>query len=273
MVRPRQAVRSVRFLTLHALAGLWLAGCAAHRPLPARPAPQTLPAAADLEAALTQRRAALQSLRALAQLRYRDPTESSSSREAIVVARPDHVRVEVLSLFGSLFVLTADGTTITAYARDEDTLYRGSASPEHLWRYTRLWMPVQELVDIVLGTPPVPTAKRGHVSFESDTGWIRLQHDLAPGSQAVWFSDTDAPVAAERRGADGEIQWHSTYGMYEDHAGIPIATRIGLEMPAWSRSVDLALRDLDVNPSLDDSIFALQAPPGSKVVQLDQTAD
>src|SRR5205823_5234338 len=127
------------------LFALLCSGCAAHRSLAPHLAPAVLPSTTDLQATLAARRDAVRSLRALARLRYRDPAESNSSREAIVVARPDRLRVEVLSVFGSVFVLTADDGALTAYARQEDTVYRGQASPENLWRYARLWLPVADL--------------------------------------------------------------------------------------------------------------------------------
>src|SRR5262245_32752525 len=149
---PARGARRHALLISLALTGLSIGCSARSRPLVAPPA--VLPSAGDLESALTARRDAVRSLRALARLKYRDPTESNTSREAIVVARPDRLRIEVLSLFGSVFVLTTDAGALTAYARQEDTLYRGQASPENLWRYARLWLPVADLVDLVLGTPP-----------------------------------------------------------------------------------------------------------------------
>jgi hypothetical protein len=260
-------------LSLSLVVGALSGGCAATRPVAPRPAPAVLPSAADLTAALATRRAAVHSLRALARLRYRDPEASSSSREAIVVARPDRVRVEVLSVFGSVFVLTADHGAMTAYAQQEDTVYRGPASLENLQRFGRLGVPVDDLVDIVLGTPPLRHGQPPHVSFDSAAGAIRLWQALDAGAQTVWLSDTGAPLAAEERGTDGQVRWRATFGQYEDHGGKAIATRIGLELPVWHRSMEIALEDIDVNPTLDHSIFAVQAPPGSKVVQLDHLTD
>jgi hypothetical protein len=261
------------FLALALLAPM-LSACPAHRPLAPHVAPAVLPSAADLDAALTARRQAVRSLRALARLHYRDPAESNNSREALVVARPDRLRVEVLSVFGSIFVLAADDGALTAYARQEDTVYRGQASPENLWRYARLWLPVADLVDIVLGTPPQRHAPgASQVEFDAATGWISLRHDLGAGAQWVWFSDTGVPVAAEERNGGGQVLWHATFSQYEDHGGVSLATRVGLELPAWSRSIDIALEDVDVNPTLDRSIFAVQVPPGSKVVNLDHVVD
>ena len=206
-------------------------------------------------------------------MRYRDAETSGAARQAIVVARPDRVRVEVLSVFGAVFVLTADDGTMTAYARDEDTVYRGQASPENLQRYARLFLPVSDLVDVVLGTPPLRPARQERVSFDADGGGIRLWRALDDGAQIVWFNDASLPVAAEQRRSDGQALWRATFAHYEDHAGIPLATQVGLDLPLWARSIDIRLEDIDVNPALDSSIFAFQAPPGSKVVNLDRVAD
>ncbi len=268
------ATVAARCLTWAALSLLILTpGCAALR-RPVRPAPpERLPSAAELAAVLAQRREALRSLRALAHIRYRDPEESNRSREALVVARPDHLRVEVLSLFGSMFVLTASDGALAAYAPQEHTLYRGRASPENLWRYVRLMLPVDDLVDIVLGTPPARAGGEAQVTFDAQSGAVVLRQVWRDGAQMVWFSPADLPVAAEEQTANGRAQWRASFGAYEDHSGLRLATHVALELPEWQRSLEISLEDIDVNPTLDPSIFALQMPPGTKVVDLDSVAD
>lgn len=237
------------------------------------PAPAHLPTAAELTSSLTQRREQLHSLRALARLRYTDPKESNSSRQALIVERPGRVRVEVLSLMGAAFLLTADDTTLVAYVPGERTVYRGTASPENLWRYTRLWMPVRDLVDVVLGTPDVSADATGNVTFEPESGRIRLQHIADEGEAAVWFSTDGLPVAAERRSRNGVVLWQTRYGGYEAHDGITVATQIALELPRFSRTMELSLAEIELNPKLDSRLFALQPPQGSQVVNLDQVVD
>lgn len=253
-------------------AAVFWSGCAAvRRPVAAVP-PPVLPTAAELQAVLAQRREHVRSLRALAHIRYRDPEGSNSSREAIAVARPDRLRVEVLSLFGSVFVLVADDGALTAYARQENTVYHGHASPENLWRYVRLTLPVHDLVDLVLGTPPPRQAEESRVSFDAPSGSIRLRQDSARGTQVVWFSLAALPLSAEEQGADGQTQWRATFGDYEDQDGFALATHIALEVPGWQRSLEIALEDIDLNPKLDPPVFAVQVPPGAKVVNLDSVA-
>src|SRR5262249_29976826 len=152
----------------------------------------------------------------------------------------DRIRIEVLSVFGSVFVLTAEDGMLTAYARQEDTVYRGHASPENLWRYARLWLPVTDLVDLVLGTPPLRPARRApQVAFDATTGALRLWQDLEPGAQVAWFSEAGLPLAVEERGSDGQPLWHASFSQFENHAGVSLATRVGLDVPAWSRTIDL----------------------------------
>jgi hypothetical protein len=249
-----------------------VSGCAAARPGTVA-APSALPSAADLEAHLAARHAAVHSLRALAHLRYRDPEQSGTSREALIVARPDRLRVEVFSLLGSVFLVTTNQGAITAYARQDNTVYRGAASPENLERYARVGLPVSDLIDIVLATPAPRPADHDRVSFDPILGAVRLVRTLADRQQSVWFSPASIPVALEERYADGQLAWHATFGGYEDHGGVPVATQLNIELPRWSRSLQLALRDVDVNPPLDNAVFAFHTPPGSKEVNLESMAD
>jgi outer membrane lipoprotein-sorting protein len=248
--------------------GLVLAGCGATRRAASSRAPESLPAASELEAQLQARRQALHSMRALARLRYSDPHDSNTSREAIVVARPDRLRVEVLSFFGAMFVLAATEGQMTAYSRRENTVYRGAASSENMWHYARIGMPVRDLVDIILGTPPASNAGSTTVSYDPARSAVRLTRDLEDGALAVWF-DGNVPIAAEHGDAWGEILWQARFSDYEDQEGIPVATRIRLEVPAWDRAVDIELTDIDVNPVLDETVFELPTPAGAKVVTLD----
>lgn len=273
MVGPPLSISAFRFSILFPLFAFVVAGCAATRTAVPHPAPATLPSAAELHAALAARRDAVQSLRALAHLRYRAPDESNNSREAIVVARPDRLRVEVLSMFGSLFVLTADDGVMTAYARRENTVYQGHATSENLWRYARLALPVDALVDIVLGTPALQADRNPQVSFDEHAQSIRLRQSTGAGTQVVWFSEAGLPVAAEEQRPDGQAEWRATFTDYENHGSVPVATHIALELPLWGRSLEIALEDVDLNPKLDQSVFAFQTPPGSKVVDLDRLTD
>ena len=271
---PRHATSRGELRALALGVAIAAGGCAVVRPPVRMVAPAKLPSVAELQAALAKRREAVHSLRALAHMRYRDAEGSHSARQALVAARPDRVRVEVMTSFlGSVFVLTADDGILTAWNRQENTVYRGHASPENLWRYIHVDLPVTELVDIVLGTPPLRPGPYTQVAFDPQLGAVRLWQQLSTGALVVWFSESELPVAVEERGIDGQPLWRATFGEYSDVSGFQVATRIGLEAPMWHRSLEMNLNSIDVNPELDGSVFTLRIPPGSKLVNLEPVAD
>lgn len=251
-----------------ALFVITFAGCAAREPVRPPVPPERLPTVFEMDSLLSERRNAVRGMRALARLHYRHPEGNDSSREAIVVGRPDRLRVEVLSLFGAVFVLTADEGRFTAYARQENTVYRGTASPENMWRYARIGLPVVDLVDLVLGTPPQRTETWSHVSYDEESGWIQLSQELKSGIQAVWI-EANLPRAAEFRDEFGDVQWRAYFEDYRTEAGVPIAMRIRLEVPDADHSVEIALEDVDINPDLGDDLFRIAEPPGCRTVILD----
>jgi outer membrane lipoprotein-sorting protein len=254
------------------LFGALLAGCAAQRPPGPYAAPEKLPSAEELTGALAQRREAVHSLRGLARLRLRDGAQSTTSREAVVVERPDRLRVEVLSAFGSAFVLTADKGALSAYAPSENTVYQGAASPENLARYAGVGVPVAALVDLMLGTPPPSQSDDATVGFDPNTGWTGLSELVPDGLRVTWFSQAQVPVLVEQRDGNDAVLWRATFGNHEDHGGLLVPTYIALEVPSRSRAVEINLEGVDVNPQIDQSLFALQPPRGTKVVSLDRPA-
>jgi len=265
---PARAIRASAASIVCVLA-LALAGCATARP--ARPtAPERLPTVTELSAVLEQRREDLHGLRTLARMRYRDGEESGSARQVIVLSRPDRLRIEVLSILGTVFVMTTDPQSFRAYARDEDTVYRGQPSPVLMGRYMRVALAVNDVIDLLLASPPSLAMESAEVSFDDEAGAIRLAEADGDGARRLWFSAAYEPISAEQRDPDGNTEWRAEFGGYETRQGLRVATRVNLEIPPSQRHIELTLVDPEVNPALDDSVFSLQAPSSAKVVDLDQ---
>lgn len=246
-----------------------VAGCASRSALRPVPAPAgTLPGADAIFAALAQRREAVRAVRAIARLSYSAPDESHKAKQLLVAERPDRLRFEILSPFGAVFVLTTADGTLTAWARDEAIVYRGVASRQNLERYANVDLPVGTAVDLLLGTPPLHQDADSVVS--SDGGTIELWQDLGRTVQVGWFGDRLEPVRYEQREQSGDVRLRALFGNYATIGGVAIPTQITFELPVEQRRVDLVLSDPEVNPPLPDSVFALETPSGSRVVDLDQ---
>ena len=252
------------------LAAGMLTGCAARQPpdRPARYVEEHLPEADDLLQSLAERRAALHSLRTLARLTYTTPEDSRRAKQLLVAERPDRLRFEVLSPFGTVFVLAASDGTLAAYARDEATVYRGAASAENLERYAQVDLPITTAVDLLLGTPPLHPGNDAVVSL--DERQVKLWQDDDRDVQVAWFSATLDPVRYERRNDEGQVLVRATFANYLDVDGVRVATELGLELPQLQRRIDIALSDLEVNMTLADAVFSLETPNGSAEINLDQ---
>lgn len=260
----------MRRLAIWMVSVVVLGGCAVRQkpaPLPA-PGLSEPPALAELLRAVETRRDRIQSLRAVARMRYSSPNETRKAKEIIVAERPDRLRLEVLSPFGTVFVLAARDGTLAAYSRDEATVYRGVASPENLARYAGVDLPIPMAIDLLLGTPPVDGAADGVVS-RSDEG-VELWQNRARGSQVTWFTTLLEPIRYEQRDEDGYVRLRASFEAYASVDGMRLPTSLDLELPPSRERIEITLRDPEVNPMLARSVFTLEAPPGSREIDLDR---
>src|SRR5271157_233718 len=68
----------------------------------------------------------------------------------------------------------------------------------------------------------------------------------------------------------GEIATEATYQVYKDYNGVSFPNVIEINRPQEEYSIRLTIEKLTINEPLRDDQFALQQPPGSQVVNLDQ---
>lgn len=268
----REASPTCRFFWLLLAASIIevsLGACAVGKRHPPDQQLLPLPVALDALQSLQHRAERLHSFRALMRLHYRDPRETHSSREAIVVARPDRLRVEVLSLFGSVFVLATEDGQLQAYVPDERTAYLGAASAENLWRYTRLWIPVEDLIDLLLATPGHERVRP--VDCPGSTGeQTCLEYITHLGRATVWLDRAALPRRVEQSSADGTLLWTARYESFDTNMAVPMVKKLAVEAPSIGRQMTLQFHDLEINPELQGDEFTLQYPAETQIVYLDE---
>lgn len=243
-----------------------LAGCTT-RPAPAPPAagpPADLAALLDADAA---RREAVRALRAWARLSWTSPAESRSARQLLVAERPDRLRLEVFSPFGAVFVLASAGGRLAAYDRQEAVVYRGAATAENLQRYTQVDLPVARAVELLLATPPLDATAPTTVAADGDTLVVR-QRTPDGGTRITWYAAAGEPLRYEERNTAEAVQLRASYEDWALVEGVRLPQRVQFELPASSQRIAITLSDIEVNPPLAGTVFALQTPSGSREVDL-----
>jgi outer membrane lipoprotein-sorting protein len=272
VTRHRAGVRAARGATLVLLSAALVMGCAARvaRQPGLPPAPALTMDANEIVRNVNAGRAEIRSLRAMARMVYKTPETSYRTRQVIVAERPDRLRWEVLSPFGTAFVLTASNGTIAAYAPGEHRLYRGVASPANLGRYASVDLSVPMVVDLLLGTPPLQS--EGLMAVSRDGEDLKLWQSVDDTVSICWFNALLDPLRFERQDEEGHVLMRATFGEPVEIGATRLPTHLTLEVPASDQRIDIGLRDLEVNPDLAENLFALRTPAGVKEIDIDEVA-
>lgn len=268
-MRPLRAAATV-------VAALALAGCVGRPPesRPARPETSSLepPAASEIFRVLDERSESLRSLRAVADVSFRDAAQTLRGRQVVNVDRPDRLRIDVLSTFGVILQVASDGERIRAFDRAERTFYSGRASSPNLARFTRLDLGLSSVAGLLVGAPTAPRrTKAARIELEPETALWRVTTPLESGGiEHLWIDPTTLlPVRTEVVAAGGVQQYDAHFDDWRVIAGIEIPHRIELSAPASETAVTLVYTEVDVNPELRATLFRFEPPAGVKVVDLD----
>jgi outer membrane lipoprotein-sorting protein len=257
--RDARAGRRPRLL-LAAVACLLATGCAAARPRPEPPL--ALPSAERLEELLAARHAAAGSVRGLARIVYERGEETVGARHAVVARRPDRLRLEVLAPFGATALVTSNGREFALYVRSEGRVYRGPATAGSIAAYAALPVGAEDVVAMLLGTPPPRPATGAATVAREAAGLVRLSVPIAAGRQDVWFApDTLWPVACETALADGRTL-RVTFGDYRVVGAEVFPHSIDLSATPGDRAVRVRWAAPALNAPIADELFAFPGRPG-----------
>ncbi len=233
-----------------------------------------LPDAGTLVRLLEGRRSALRSLRSVCRITFTGPRGTQTSRQVLLVQRPDSLRAEAFSLFGTGFVLAAAGGRLAVYVREENRVYRGAASPENLAHYAHLDLAVADAVELLLGGAPRREGETLSVSRDREGRGPSLIARGEKGALAVAFGgDPLVPVRVEQYGRTGELEWRAAFSEHVRVRDLWVPSRIAIEIPRRREAVEVKFEGVEVNPELAPALFALQNPPGSEEVELDAVID
>jgi hypothetical protein len=252
-------------------AGLLLATACAVVPEVPRP----LPSLSGSPEAFLQRLAADEStvstVRGLASVRYDGPAGGGSASQVIVVALPDHARLETLTPFGTVaFVLAIRGEALVVDAPIRHEYGVGRATRETLERLARVPIPPGPLLRLLVGLPPLPLRSGDpRVRIAVDATGIRVESVDGPLWQRVWTGPDGAVV---ERGELGETTGPLLRFEFSDRrrlngAVFPFAIRLD-GMPGGTR-VGVQYETVRLNEPVEAALFELPRPTDGRTRILD----
>jgi outer membrane lipoprotein-sorting protein len=220
---------------------------------------------------LVKRREVVRSVRGFAQIAYESGDENLGARHAVLVRRPDHFRLEVLSPFGALAVIASDARQLVVYARREAKIYRGPATAASVGAYTQVPVEVADVTAILLGTPPERVATGpATVAPDPAVGAFKLTVPVEGGRALVWFDpETLVPVASETPLANG-VRLRVAFEDYKAIGSLPFPHAIDMKVEPGDRVVRVRYATPSLNTDIADTLFTFAPREGLEELVIEQ---
>ncbi len=253
---------------LGALVPLVFAAC----PKPIAPPPDAFREPAPLLQALQRREPPHQSLSAEARVAYYGPDGVLKVPVVLAVKRPASLFMQALSPSGDpLAVLATDGIGLTHYERGSSVCAVGLACPANLGRILPLRLAPRTLVALLLGEAPRIAAPEQRLTWDSRRGAYALTLIDAAGQriQDLRVRPGDLlPVYVALRQAGREL-YRVEFSRFASGPGGPSARRIELRLPGSDTDLRIDVREVNLDPPLEDGLFQFQCPRGTRRYALD----
>jgi len=258
---------------------VWLVGGCAGVPNPwkALPPPATPLTSADtIWQTLAARRTALQNLQGLASVSFSTPLQNGALDDTVVVLQHfDAIRLEGIGPVGQpLFLFVANRQGLFLYAPQEARFLFGTASAANFERLFGVTVSPNSLQYVLFGDIPLPTLPtigefiyRAHDNLYLWQGYVSEE----PWYYRIWFEPYDLhPVRFTLEEPPGNVLLQVQYEDFQRLDKFLMPHQLVLTQPAASQRVVWHYTDIQLNASLSQNLFRIQAPARTERVDLDQ---
>jgi hypothetical protein len=260
-------MRSLAALRLAALA-LLASAC-----LPRKPPPDLSMDPAQLAVQVRAAQARVVRVQGDATLRLKKP-RSAAFRAFAAAERPDRLHVEALDFFGNpAAVLVASGGRFALYDAQKKVLYTGAATPANLSRLVPIPVSSEALVEILLGSAPLPAGAPAGVT--PGDGRLVLRFEDAG---ATLDAEVGAHAAVEKAtrtvaGGAGPGSWQVEFANHAERGGAWFPEWFSLRSDPAKVRLELGWTQVEVNGEVDPGLFELRTPKGARVVEVGDGGD
>jgi len=230
-----------------------LNGCI-HRP---EPVWTEIPTAQELLDSVSANSKRYTSLDATANVSLTSGIKFFPSQQFIFLQKPDHLRTDVLSGFGLLLLqLASDGETLSVFLNTTvpGRFFRGPASYENLYRFTKVPLAVEDFLTLLLYGPPLITYQDSTITVSRKNLTLTLSgHNN--NRQELLFNRQFKLIGC-RYFTNEENYLTVDYQKFSNKNQFP--QRIKIMLPLEKIRVKLELSELKVNASIDPTRFSLK---------------
>ena len=204
----------------------------------------------------------LSNYKELATFRLQGEHEVRSGSLALAAARPDRMRVELLSLVGQpLTQLVADGQNIYIRPHGKDRIYRISQSPSALETLIQIPIGVEQLQGILVGNPGLSDFDAARfIKRSAEETVIELKNRF---HMKIALLDVD-PIQSKLKsvqvhGEDGEMIYRADFRQWQQVGSYLVPKRLIIKSAA-GHQLTIFMRQFWPNATLSEAAFVLEDP-------------
>lgn len=205
---------------------------------------------------MRERTQGIHTLSGIARLAIQTSQGRDSTEEVILLQPPDAIRLESWNSMGGLqLLMISKGKKGVFVVPGEFKTYEFASEPGPLKRLLGLDLSIRDLLQILMGAPPIPPLEPDQILTELETGGTVLE--ILQGSrviQKVWIDLSGRIVRWERLDAKGNPMESLVFDDFQEVEGISMPFHIAY---TGSGGVELTLRyrSLLLNQSIEDRLF------------------
>lgn len=263
---PSRFTRSSKLVKASILVtALGFAGCATitSPPQPELPAPEW--EQSKLIDSMSQRVQQFRSIKALAQIDYTGPDGKHGFQEAVLVQRPDRLRLETLSFLGAILIVTANSKELLGYHPREGIFVRGARTKDNLRRYTQIPLELEEITMLLIGLPPVDPKS----PVEQVGNTLRFSSNEGKRDVVAFDSQQPVPTKWQRLNANGDTELSAEFADYIDTPAGLFPSRIVFEANLQRKKVQTRYQQPEINATISPELFSQQKPANVQEVPIE----
>ena len=190
------------------------------------------------------------------------------AKAALIMKRPSYLRLELLPVIGVPdFLLVSTPERMSIFIPSKKELYSGLPTGSNLKKFLPWPIEIEDMVMIFTGAmPSFKEEKISYQGFQEKNFW-RLEMKAPSGcSQIVWMREKNKLFKIVRKDENGGEIYTVNYS-YDDGSDVP--GKITISMADGTTSLSVKYSDMEIEKSVDLSVFNLAIPAGVKEIPLE----
>ncbi|MBA3455142.1 MAG: hypothetical protein H0T42_18780 [Deltaproteobacteria bacterium] len=261
-------MRNALLLAVVAVSGL--AGCGGTPKGAKRPYAE--PTAQDLVARIAKQREARKAFTAESTMDYWLGKDRVKGTVLVMGTAGKKVRFNALSPAGGDVIadMACDGTNFAYVDKQNNCQLTGPCDRQSIASLLRVELEPEDFIHLALGTVPVPTFATATVTWDPKAGHERVTLTGPAGTQTIVIDAREGRldvIASDLKDPAGKTLWsveNAGFDNVKDAAEgehrLPAKTRF--KSPQENADLLVDWGDRTVNPTIDDTKFSVQIPPG-----------